>query len=217
MMMMMIMIRNLIASHQNLDCDNNESDSDSDSYDGGYNAHDKRGFSGYNSGRTEEEPRCGEQYRDSDSCHEDPYDEQREGRVEHGRRGRQNTKSVIFGSNTINKRIHEEFRQKAKRNESFKIALGSPKLHRRGSMAESLRRSMEDVHDGFVSLSGRTSRSGSVRSRSGSVSSLQSLERSQTVVVQARRYIKERAKQINLQYCRAILLLVHASANYCYD
>ena len=197
MMMMMIMIRNLIASHQNLDCDNNESDSDSDSYDGGYSAHDKRGFSGYNSGRTEEEPRCGEQYRSCDVrdsyYDEDQYDEQRE-----GRQGRQSTKSVIFGSNTINKRIHEEFRQKAKRNESFKIALGSPKLHRRGSMADSLRRSMEDVHDGFVSLSGKTSRSGSVRSRSGSVSSLRSLERSQTVVVQARRHIKERVKQINI-------------------
>ena len=71
-----------------------------------------------------------------------------------------------------------------KRNESFKIALASPKVHRRGSMADSLRRSMEDVHDGFVSLSGRTSRSGSVRSRSGSVSSLRSVERSQTVEVQ---------------------------------
>ena len=191
MMMMIIMIRNLIAYIQNLDCDNNESDSDSDSYDGGYNSHDKRGFSGYNSGRSEEEPRSGEQYRSRDirdSYHdEDQYDEQRQ--------GRQNTKSVIFGSNTINKRIHEEFRQKAKRNESFKIALGSPKLHRRGSMADSLRRSMEDVHDGFVSLSGRTSRSGSVRSRSGSVSSLRSLERSQTVVVQARRHIKERVKK----------------------
>ena len=51
-------------------------------------------------------------------------------------------------------------------------------------MADSLRRSMEDVHDGFVSLSGRTSRSGSVRSRSGSLSSLRSVERSQTVEIQ---------------------------------
>ena len=66
-------------------------------------------------------------------------------------------KSVIFGSNTINQQIHEEFRQRAKRNESFKIALGSQKLNRRGSMKESLKRSMEDLQDGFVSLSGRSS------------------------------------------------------------
>jgi len=73
---------------------------------------------------------------------------------------------------TINKRIHEEFRQRAKRNESFKMALSSPKVHRRGSMKESLRQSFEDLQDGFVSLSGRTSRSGSIRSRSSSVVSL---------------------------------------------
>ena len=167
-------IRNLIASHQNLDC----GDTDSDTDDGAFSGHS-------NSGRYEEEPRYGDQYRDQrDSYHGDQYGDQGELRREHGRQGRINTKSVIFGSNTINKRIHEEFRQKAKRNESFKIALSSPKVHRRGSMADSLRRSMEDVHDGFVSLSGRTSRSGSVRSRSGSLSSLRSVERSQTVEIQ---------------------------------
>ena len=168
-------IRNLIASHQNLDC----GDTDSDTDDGAFSAHS-------NSGRyEEEEPSYSDQTRSHrDSYHGDQYGDHSEVRLEHGRQGRTNTKSVIFGSNSINKRIHEEFRQKAKRNESFKIALASPKVHRRGSMADSLRRSMEDVHDGFVSLSGRTSRSGSVRSRSGSVSSLRSVERSQTVEVQ---------------------------------
>ena len=167
-------IRNLIASHQNLDC----GDTDSDTDDGAFSAHS-------NSGRyEEEEPSYSDQSRHRDSYHGDQYGDHSEVRLEHGRQGRINTKSVIFGSNSINKRIHEEFRQKAKRNESFKIALASPKVHRRGSMADSLRRSMEDVHDGFVSLSGRTSRSGSVRSRSGSVSSLRSVERSQTVEVQ---------------------------------
>ena len=164
-------IRNLIASHQNLDC----GDTDSDTDDGAFSGH---------SGRYEEEPRYGDQYRDyRDSYHGDQYGDQGELRIEPGRQARINTKSVIFGSNTINKRIHEEFRQKAKRNESFKIALSSPKVHRRGSMADSLRRSMEDVHDGFVSLSGKTSRSGSVRSRSGSLSSQRSVERS-TVEIQ---------------------------------
>ena len=168
-------IRNLIASHQNLDC----GDTDSDTDDGAFSAHS-------NSARyEEEEPSYSDQTRSHrDSYHGDQYGDHSEVRLEHGRQGRTNTKSVIFGSNSINKRIHEEFRQKAKRNESFKIALASPKVHRRGSMADSLRRSMEDVHDGFVSLSGRTSRSGSVRSRSGSVSSLRSVERSQTVEVQ---------------------------------
>ena len=170
-------IRNLIASHQNLDC----GDTDSDTDDGAFSAHS-------NGGRyEEEEPSYSDQsrsHRDRDSYHGDQYGDHSEVRLEQGRQGRINTKSVIFGSNSINKRIHEEFRQKAKRNESFKIALASPKVHRRGSMADSLRRSMEDVHDGFVSLSGRTSRSGSVRSRSGSVSSLRSVERSQTVEVQ---------------------------------
>ena len=88
-----------------------------------------------------------------------------------------NSRSVIFGSDTINTEIHEEFRQRAKRNESFKLALGSPKLARRGSMADSLRRSMEDLHDGFVSLSGTSSRAGSLRrSRSGSVASLRGIK-----------------------------------------
>ena len=88
-----------------------------------------------------------------------------------------NSRSVIFGSDTINTEIHEEFRQRAKRNESFKLALGSPKLARRGSMADSLRRSMEDIHDGFVSLSGTSSRAGSLRrSRSGSVASLRGIK-----------------------------------------
>ena len=88
-----------------------------------------------------------------------------------------NSRSVIFGSDTINTEIHEEFRQRAKRNESFKLALGSPKLARRGSMADSLRRSMEDIHDGFVSLSGTSSRAGSLRrSRSGSVASLRGIQ-----------------------------------------
>ena len=176
-------IRNLIASHQNLDCEDTDSDSD-----GAFSVHSNQqqlGHQGWSGGGYEEEPVYADQYRShTDSYHEDPYEEQNGVRVEHGRQGRMNTKSVIFGSNTINKRIHEEFRQKAKRNESFKKALGSPKLHRRGSMADSLRRSMEDVHDGFVSLSGKTSRSGSLRSRSGSVSSLRSVERSQTVMVQ---------------------------------
>lgn len=89
-----------------------------------------------------------------------------------GRSRNANTRSVIFGGDTINNRIHEEFRQRAKRNESFKIALSSPKVHRRGSMAESLRQSMEDLQDGFVSLSGRSSKNGSIRSRSSSVGSL---------------------------------------------
>ena len=51
-------------------------------------------------------------------------------------------------------------------------------------MKESLKRSMEDLQDGFVSLSGRSSRTGSIRSRSGSVSSLRSAGGSQTVYVQ---------------------------------
>ena len=169
-------IRNLIASHQNLDCGTG---TDSDSEDGAFSAH--QDHQAYSSGRYEEEPSYGDQY--SYSYHDHPDGDHTEVRGENWRQGRMNTKSVIFGSNTINKRIHEEFRQKAKRNESFKIALASPKLHRRGSMADSLRRSMEDVHDGFVSLSGRTSRSGSVRSRSGSVSSLRSVERTQMVEV----------------------------------
>merc|ERR1712130_668180 len=53
----------------------------------------------------------------------------------------------------------------------------------RGSMKESLKRSMEDLQDGFVSLSGRSSRTGSIRSRSGSMSSLRSAGGSQTVYV----------------------------------
>merc|ERR1719300_1563031 len=57
------------------------------------------------------------------------------------------------------------------------------KINRRGSMKESLKRSMEDLQDGFVSLSGRSSRTGSIRSRSGSVSSLRSAGGSQTVYV----------------------------------
>ena len=101
-----------------------------------------------------------------------------EGRRHGGRDSRlTNSRSVIFGSDTINTEIHEEFRQRAKRNESFKLALGSPKLARRGSMADSLRRSMEDIHDGFVSLSGTSSRAGSLRrSRSGSVASLRGIK-----------------------------------------
>ena len=166
-------IRNLIASHQNLDCGGTDSDSD----DGAFSAHSNH--QAYSSGRCEEEPSYGDQY----SYHDDLGGDHTQVRGEHGRQGKMHTKSVIFGSNTINKRIHEEFRQKAKRNESFKIALESPKLHRRGSMADSLRRSMEDVHDGFVSLSGRTSRTGSMRSRSGSVSSLRSVERTHTAEV----------------------------------
>ena len=35
---------------------------------------------------------------------------------------------------------------------------------------------MEDLHDGFVSLSGKSSRTGSLRSRSGSLTSVRSLE-----------------------------------------
>ena len=85
------------------------------------------------------------------------------------------TKSVLFGSNSMNRKIHEEFRQIAKRNKSFKIAMNSPAAARRGSMKESIQRSMEDLHDGFVSLSGRSSRSGSFRSRSNSLTSLRSL------------------------------------------
>ena len=76
----------------------------------------------------------------------------------------------------MNRKIHEEFRQIAKRNKSFKIAMNSPGAARRGSMKESIQRSMEDLHDGFVSLSGRSSRSGSFRSRTNSVTSLRSLE-----------------------------------------
>ena len=76
----------------------------------------------------------------------------------------------------MNRKIHEEFRQIAKRNKSFKIAMNSPSAARRGSMKESIQRSMEDLHDGFVSLSGRSSRSGSFRSRSNSMTSLRSLE-----------------------------------------
>ena len=75
----------------------------------------------------------------------------------------------------MNRKIHEEFRQIAKRNKSFKIAMNSPAATRRGSMKESIQRSMEDLHDGFVSLSGRSSRSGSFRSRSNSLTSLRSL------------------------------------------
>ena len=96
---------------------------------------------------------------------------------------RQNVKSVIFGSNSINKKIHDEFRLRAKRNESFKIAISSPKLNRRGSMKDSLKRSMEDLHDGFVSLSGKSSRTASIRGRSGSISSLRSVEHAQTLSV----------------------------------
>ena len=111
--------------------------------------------------------------------HQGHYHHEQEERGRHGGRDSRlhNSRSVIFGSDTINTEIHEEFRQRAKRNESFKLALSSPKLARRGSMADSLRRSMEDLHDGFVSLSGTSSRAGSLRrSRSGSVASLRGIK-----------------------------------------
>ena len=178
-------IRNLIRSHQNLGDNQTDSDSDRDS-----NYHNKHRTinNGYDPNRyyheelydpVQDEPRYVEHVTVTGNC-KDGYDAKNDFQVRtHNNdraNSRQNARSVIFGSNTINTQIHEEFKQRAKRNESFKMALSSPKVYRRGSMADSLRRSMEDLHDGFVSLSGKSSRTGSLRSRSGSLTSVRSLE-----------------------------------------
>ena len=162
-------------------------DNSSDSYsDTGHNYRDKQSRVSSSNNRSsniryrdnnrdyDDEPRYVEHITVSHETLDD-LDDENETRFEVRNAGgvrRVQTKSVLFGGDTINKRIHEEFRQRAKRNESFKMALSSPKVHRRGSMKESLRQSFEDLQDGFVSLSGRTSRSGSIRSRSSSVVSL---------------------------------------------
>jgi len=189
-------IRNLIRSHQHL---NTGTDSDSDESLDYYNHANDVNKNDTRNNRTssryqhanydDDEPRYMDHVTVNGSLnnHQDRFENEVFTREQYnGERNNRNrhAKSVIFGSNTINQQIHEEFRQRAKRNESFKIALSSQKLNRRGSMKESLKRSMEDLQDGFVSLSGRSSRTGSIRSRSGSVSSLRSAGGSQTVYVQ---------------------------------
>ena len=162
-------IRNIIRSYQDLKSSNeqltedSDSDTNPDQYDGESRA--ARGYfqSHHAYHQEEEEPRYVE-----DRTHGVRHDE--------GQHRERTSKSVLFGSNSMNKRIHEEFRQIAKRNQSFKIAMNSPAPARRGSMKESIQRSMEDLHDGFVSLSGKSSRSGSLRSRSNSMTSLKSQE-----------------------------------------
>ena len=164
-------IRNIIRSYQDLKSSNEQLTEDSDS-DTNPDQHqfngDRRAAGDYFQShhayhQEEEEPRYVE-----DRSHGVRHDE--------GQHRERPSKSVLFGSNSMNKRIHEEFRQIAKRNQSFKIAMNSPTPARRGSMKESIQRSMEDLHDGFVSLSGKSSRSGSLRSRSNSMASLKSQE-----------------------------------------
>eukprot|EP00090_Calanus_glacialis_P038682 TRINITY_DN67430_c0_g1_i1.p1 TRINITY_DN67430_c0_g1~~TRINITY_DN67430_c0_g1_i1.p1 ORF type:complete len:388 (-),score=96.77 TRINITY_DN67430_c0_g1_i1:46-1038(-) len=78
-------------------------------------------------------------------------------------------KSVLFGSNTINQKIHEEFKLKAKRNESFKNAVNSPNTKRRGTLKEEIKHSMEDLHKGFKSVSRTNSINASMNSRASSL------------------------------------------------
>ena len=82
---------------------------------------------------------------------------------------RHQTKSVLFGSNTINQKIHDEFRLKAKRNESFKKAVHSTSSKGRGTLKEDLKRSLEDLHEGFKSVSRTNSINESINSRSNSL------------------------------------------------
>ena len=185
-------IRNIIRSYQDLKSSNEHLSDDSDSGPSTDNAVmyrrqessgetvDRVGRDSFQSHhayhQSEEEPRYVE-HRSQVSRHHD------------GRIVEKQTKSVLFGSNSMNRKIHDEFRQIAKRNKSFKIAMNSPGATRRGSMKESIQRSMEDLHEGFVSLSGKSSRSGSFRSRSSSMTSIKSLENlSRPYKKEARRY-----------------------------
>jgi hypothetical protein len=67
----------------------------------------------------------------------------------------------------------ESFRSRARRNASFKKAVSSQRLV--GSLAEELGRSMEELHQGFVSLS-RTSSTRSLSQRSGMNSRTESMQ-----------------------------------------
>ena len=170
-------IRNIIRSYQDLKSSNEHLSDESDS---GPNTDNPDFFRRHQESSADTLDRLGRGRAHFQSHHayheeeEEPrYVDQRHHQVHQAER---QTKSVLFGSNSMNRKIHEEFRQIAKRNKSFKIAMNSPAAARRGSMKESIQRSMEDLHDGFVSLSGRSSRSGSFRSRSNSMTSLRSLE-----------------------------------------
>ena len=102
----------------------------------------------------------------------------------HGNQNQGNrAKSVLFGSNTINQKIHEEFKLKAKRNESFKKAVNSPKTRQRGTLKEDIKRSLEDLHQGVKSVSRTNSINASMNSRSNSLE----ITGSQTSIGQLRR------------------------------
>ena len=171
-------IRNIIRSYQDLKSSNEHLSDESDS---GTNTDNPDFFRHQQESSADTLDRGGRGGRGHFQSHHAYHEEQEEPRYVDQRQHQahlteRQTKSVLFGSNSMNRKIHEEFRQIAKRNKSFKIAMNSPSAARRGSMKESIQRSMEDLHEGFVSLSGRSSRSGSFRSRSNSMTSLRSLE-----------------------------------------
>ena len=177
-------IRNIIRSYQDLKSSNehlsDESDSGTNTDNPDYFRHHQE-----SSGDTLDRADRSRGHFQSHHAYQEDNEDQDEPRYvdqrhHHTHLAERQTKSVLFGSNSMNRKIHEEFRQIAKRNKSFKIAMNSPGATRRGSMKESIQRSMEDLHDGFVSLSGRSSRSGSFRSRSNSMTSLRSLEDKQS-------------------------------------
>ena len=177
-------IRNIIRSYQDLKSSNehlsDESDSGTDTDQPNLYRH--RGSYGDTVDRADKKDRDRDYFQSHHAYHEaqeEPrYVDHRSQVTRHheGQHGERQAKSVLFGSNSMNRKINDEFRQIAKRNKSFKIAMNSPGAVRRGSMKESIQRSMEDLHEGFVSLSGKSSRSGSFRSRSGSMTSLRSRE-----------------------------------------